>query len=173
MGKEANEQTARETNEQAGKGFVIEEVTDLDAVWPELELLVLGIIEYHRPWDQRALKSGWAAIMRDYMARCLTLVARNEAGKAVGFLSGTVGPDVGIFEGVVGHIDNAFVIESARRRGVGQALTEQFEARCREQGAGEVRLDVAEGNELGLGFWRRSGYEVTMHAMRKPLEARA
>jgi ribosomal protein S18 acetylase RimI-like enzyme len=88
-------------------------------------------------------------------------------------LSGTVGPDVGIFEGVVGHIDNAFVVEGARRLGVGQALTRGFEARCRDQGAGEIRLDVAEGNSDGLAFWRRSGYEVTMHAMRKPLEARA
>jgi ribosomal protein S18 acetylase RimI-like enzyme len=160
----------KQANEQASKGFVIEEVTDLDAAWPELELLVLGIIEYHKPWDRRVLKAGWAPIMREYMATCLTLVAR-ESGLAVGFLSGTVGPDVGIFEGAVGHIDNAFVIESARRRGVGQALTERFEARCRDRGANEVRLDVAEGNALGMGFWRRSGYEVTMHAMSKSLEA--
>jgi ribosomal protein S18 acetylase RimI-like enzyme len=165
MGKEANGQTS--------KGFVIEEVTDVSAAWPDLEPLVLGIIEYHRPWDQRVLKAGWAPIMREYMARCLTLIARNEAGEAVGFLSGTVGPDVGIFEGVVGHIDNAFVIESARRLGVGQALRRRFEARCRDYGAGEIRLDVAKGNALGLAFWQRSGYEVTMHAMRKPLEARA
>jgi ribosomal protein S18 acetylase RimI-like enzyme len=150
--------------------YAIEEVTDLDAVWPELELLVLGIIEYHRPWDQRVRKAGWAPIMREYMAGCLTFVARDDSGRPIGFLSGTVGPEAGIFEGIAGHIDNAFVAADARGLGVGRALTQRFEAVCRAHGAAQVRLEVAVGNASGQAFWRRAGYEVTMEAMHKPLE---
>lgn len=150
--------------------FVIEEVTDLDAVWPEIETLVLGIAEYHQPWDTRTLRDDWAPIMRDYMRSCgLTLLARDANGEAVGFLSGDI-PTGDIFREVIGHIDNVYLLERARRQGVGSALVSRFEAWCREQGASEVRLDVNLRNEPGLRFWARSGYTATMQAMSKPLE---
>jgi GNAT superfamily N-acetyltransferase len=139
--------------------------------WADLEPLIIGIFEYHQPWDQRVFRSDWAPIMREYMAsRCFTLLARDEAGAPLGFLSGTVGPEVGIFEGVVGHVDNAFVVQQSRGRGVGSALLHRFEAWCREHGAKELRLEVAHGNDLGLGFWQERGYAISMHAMRKTLE---
>jgi GNAT superfamily N-acetyltransferase len=153
------------------EGFEIQEITDMDAAWPELEPLILGLFDYHRPWDQRVLRPDWAAGMREYMAtRCSTLLARGESGAPLGFLSGTVGPEVGIFEGVVGHIDNAFVVEEARGRGIGSGLLYRFETWCREHGAVELRLEVAHGNDLGLRFWQEKGYTTSMRAMRKPLE---
>jgi len=163
--------TDKRADGQTSKEFVIGEVTDTDAVWPELEGLVLGIIEYHRPWDQRVLRADWATRMREYMAsHCFTLVARSESGAPLGFLSGTVGPDVGIFEGVVGHIDNAFVIESARRQGVGRALAERFEKRCRDEGARSIRLDVAAGNSMGFVFWAQASFVTSRFELEKRLE---
>ena len=151
-------------------GFVIEEVANVVATWPDLEPLVLGILDFHRPWDARELRPDWATPMKEYMAtHGMTLVARNNAGAAIAFLHGTVGPEVGIYEGVFGHIDNAFVLEAERSHGVGKALVERFEQWCRSHGAAEIRLDVAEGNVVGLGFWRRSGFEISMQAMRKKL----
>jgi GNAT superfamily N-acetyltransferase len=154
----------------SSEAFVIEEVPDVVALWPELEPLVLGILDFHRPWDDRELRADWATPMREYMAtHGLTLVARNTSGNAIAFLNGTVGPEVGIYEGIVGHIDNAFVLEQERSRGIGMALVERFEAWCRSRGATEIGLDVADGNVVGLGFWRRSGFKVNLHAMRKKL----
>lgn len=156
------------------RAFTIEEVTDMDAAWPEIEPLVAGIIDYHRPWDQRPLRPNWAAVMREYMAgQCTTLLARGTGGEALGFLSGTIRTDYGIFEGIEGHIDNAFVVEHARRRGVGSALRERFEALGRERSGRDVTLDVALGNRLGDAFWRSAGYTAAMQAMRKSLEVPA
>jgi ribosomal protein S18 acetylase RimI-like enzyme len=158
-----------QANEHSG-AFTIEEVTDLDAAWPKIEPLVLGIIEYHRPWDARKLSPNWAGVMREYMqSQCTTLLARNHDGEALGFLSGTIRADFGIFEGTLGHVDNIFVVEHVRRDGIGSALCERFEAICASRGCDEVRLDVAIGNEPGNGFWRRSGYEPATQAMHKSL----
>ena len=152
------------------EGSVIEEVADIVAMWPELEPLVLGILDFHRPWDDRMLRPNWATPMREYMAtHGMTLVARNGSGDAVAFLNGTVGPEVGIYEGIVGHIDNAFVVEHERAHGIGKALVERFETWCLGHGATEISLDVAHGNVVGLGFWQKSGFNVRMHAMRKKL----
>jgi GNAT superfamily N-acetyltransferase len=164
--------TGKETNEQTDKEFVIEEVTDFDAAWPELERLVMGIIDYHRPWDSRSLRHNWAPIMREYMEqRCVTLVAAGKESGLLGFLSGTIRSDFGIFEGTVGHIDNVFVVEQARGQGIGRGLFQRFEQMCLEQGAGEISLDVALGNDLGEDFWHQSGFGIQMYSMRKSLEA--
>jgi ribosomal protein S18 acetylase RimI-like enzyme len=164
--------TGKRADEQTGKGFVIESVTDFDEAWPELEALVLGIVDYHRPWEAKTLRPKWAPIMREYMENhCINLIARSDAGEALGFLSGTIRSDFGIFEGTIGHVDNAFVVESARGDGIGRQLYQHFEAMCSEQGVVEIRLDVAEGNHLGERFWQGSGFKTQMLVMSKTLEA--
>jgi GNAT superfamily N-acetyltransferase len=108
--------------------------------------------------------------MREYMAsHGVTLLARDASGTAIGMLTGFVQRDFGIFEEVMGHIDNAFVYEAHRRGGVGRALLQRFEAWCRQRGATEVRLEVAQGNDLGLGFWRKSGYEPRQQVLGRML----
>ena len=164
--------TGTEAGGQAGKEFVIETVADIDAIWPELEPLLLGLIEYHQPWDNRTLKPDWATVMRSYMSGVdMTLIARDSAGRAVGFVSGGVS-DALIFSDITGHIDNIFVAEEARGQGAGAALLSAFEAWCRERGASEVRLEVNDANERGRGFWGDAGYRVSGLEMRRLLEAR-
>jgi GNAT superfamily N-acetyltransferase len=110
--------------------------------------------------------------MREFMAsRGVTFVARNSSGEAIGMVNGDVTSDFGIFDEVVGHINNAFVVEDGRRGGVGTGLVDAFEAWCRLHGATEVRLEVVSGNQIGAGFWHKAGYAVTLHEMHKPLEA--
>ena len=153
-------------------GFVIEQVEDLDAVWPEIEALLVGIIEYHRPWDARELRPDWSPRMREYMASgCTTFLARDAAGEAVGFIEGKVTHDYGIFVETVAHVDNAFVVESHRRQGVGAQLLQRFEDWSRDQGATDLALEFAHGNDLGLSFWRKSGFEPRQLVMGKRFEA--
>jgi GNAT superfamily N-acetyltransferase len=156
---------------QPAEEFYIEEVSDLTAAWPELEPLTLGLIDYHRPWDERHLKPEWASIMLEHMkGQGLTLIARDSSGTAVGFVSGGVS-DAMIFSDMTGHIDNVFLTEAARRHGVGTKLLQRFEAWCVGHGASELRIEVNAGNEPGKRFWMRSGYSVTSLEMRKSLEA--
>jgi GNAT superfamily N-acetyltransferase len=153
--------------------FEIEEVRDMDAVWPEVEALVLGIIEYHQPIDPRPLRQDWSIRMRSYMepgADALTLLAR-ESGDTVAFLNGRVWRDHGIFDEVYAYIDNAFVRQDARGQGVGRALLARFESWSRRRGAANMRLNVSAANELGLTFWTRAGFRITDHAMAKSLRA--
>jgi aminoglycoside 6'-N-acetyltransferase I len=155
------------------RAFYIEEVRDVRAVWPELERLMVGIIEYHRPWDARELRDDWAPRVREYLDRgpeIVTFLARNQAGRAVGFVSGYLQKDYGIFKEPFSFIDNVFVEEDNRGAGVGTALVERFEAWSKAQGATEVQLHVNAGNSLGQRFWDREGFRPSEYVMRKPVE---
>jgi ribosomal protein S18 acetylase RimI-like enzyme len=101
----------------------------------------------------------------------VTLIVRNEAGRAVGFLSGYVEREYGIFEEPFSFIDNIYLQEDARRNGAGAALVERFEAWSRTMGAADVQLHVNAQNVLGQGFWDREGYRPVEYILRKPLEA--
>lgn len=150
---------------------VIEEVRDLDAAWAELEPLMLGIIEYHRPWDPRTLVADWKQRIRAYMAvdgGNITLIAR-DAGEAVAFLNGSMAPDGGIFEEGFAFINNIFVRDGSRGSGAGTALVRRFEEWARERGAHELRLHVNAGNEPGRASWGAGGFEVVEEVRRKPL----
>jgi GNAT superfamily N-acetyltransferase len=152
--------------------FRIEEVRDIDAAWPEIEPLLRGIVEYHEPYDRRGLRSDWAERWRDYLRTKtdgLFLVGRWQNGPGVAFLNGRIVRDSGIFDEVVGYIDDAFVAPEYRSRGAGRALLRHFEAWSRDAGADLIRLEVVAANELGMTFWIGSGFEVERHTMRKAL----
>jgi [ribosomal protein S18]-alanine N-acetyltransferase len=94
--------------------------------------------------------------------RCL-FVAEVD-GKLLGFAVGKV--ILPAADGV-GEIESVAVSDTARRRGVGRALCEAVVGWCREQGVGEIELEVRAGSEgaialyAGLGFvavGRRGGY---------------
>jgi GNAT superfamily N-acetyltransferase len=153
--------------------FHIEEVQDLDAAWADLEPLIEGIIEYHRPWDARVLLEDWSPRIRAVMVPgpdTLVLLARDDGGNAVAFLHAVMLRDGGIFDHVVGMVENIFIAESSRGSGIGTAFMEHFEAWAKAEGAIEYRLHVNAGNELGQRFWNREGYQPAEYVMRKPVE---
>ena len=152
--------------------FSIEEVADFDAAWPDLEMLSLGIIDYHRPWDERALRADWSERMHGYlegMQDSLTLIARNDAGAAVAFVTGKVEKDYGIFIESFAFIANFYVVPEARAQGVGSQLLRRFEDWARAEGATELRLHVNAGNELGQRFWEINQLHPIEYVMSKPL----
>jgi GNAT superfamily N-acetyltransferase len=163
----------QQADEQTGKGFVVEEVTDLDAVWDELTGLFLALNEYHSPWISRKLRGDWEARWRDYIKpgpERLILLARQD-GEAIAYLTTIVRHGFGLFDEVTALIDDAYVKEAYRRDGVGSLMLQRSEAWSRERGATELRLNVNPSNEIGLGFWRKAGFDYLSHVMRKPLEA--
>jgi GNAT superfamily N-acetyltransferase len=154
--------------------FEIEEVADVKEAWSDLEPLVAGIIDYHKPWDHRRLREDWRERIRDHLASAtegLTLLARDNAGAPIAFLDGAITRDYGIFDEVVAAIDNTYVANGARGSGVGKALVGRFEAWARERGATEVRLNVQAGNTLGEEFWQARGFNTFQHRLSKPLES--
>lgn len=91
--------------------------------------------------------------------RCLFVA--ESGGGVVGFAVGAV------LAGGVGELESVVVVESARRMGVGRALSGAVMDWCRAERAIEVRLEVRAGSVgaialyRGLGFievGRRAGY---------------
>jgi len=59
----------------------------------------------------------------------------------------------------VGHLMNLAVDVKYRRIGVGSSLLERVEDHFRRRGAESVWLEVREGNESAMEFYRVNGYE--------------
>lgn len=153
------------------RSFVIEEVHDIDAAWPELVPLFRGQIDFHLPYKTRTLRPDWEQRWREHLkqdANRLLLVAR-EGGRAVGLVNAYFTDDYGLFTEAFGFIDDAFVLQEARGQGIGTALLEQAESWCRARGATEVRLQAMVRNELATGFWTRRGFVPEFQRLVKPL----
>lgn len=158
---------------QAGRGVVIEEVTDLDVAWPVLQELFLALHEFHAPWTARSLRDDWESRWRDYIRPGpdrLILLAW-DGDRAIAYLNAFVRRDFGLFDEVPGIIDDTFVRQEYRRSGVGSALVERCQEWFKARGATELRLNVSAGNELGQSFWRRMGFSPMSYLVCKEPEA--
>jgi ribosomal protein S18 acetylase RimI-like enzyme len=62
------------------------------------------------------------------------------------------------YDGHRGWIYSIGVAPGARRRGLGRALLTQVETALRELGCPKVNIQVMEGNERALEFWKKAGY---------------
>jgi len=72
--------------------------------------------------------------------------------------------------GPSGLLEDLFVAEAARRRGVASALVGAVESWCAEAGATRVQLLADRGNERALRFYEAAGYLSTrMVAIKKPI----
>lgn len=58
-------------------------------------------------------------------------------------------------------LEDLFVREAARRRGVAEALLGAVAAQAAERGCRRTELDVNERNEAALALYERAGYEVS------------
>ena len=144
-------------------------IADLDALagmWEKLEKyhVELGGPEYRlaRRW-----KAGWQRFVRNHIGRkdrlCLTAELD---GTAVGFLLAAILQRPKVFEHrAYGHIYDVFVEAGHRNRGAGEALVDRAMDWFRARGVDRVELYTHARNALGLRFWRKMGFETTVHIM--------
>lgn len=66
-------------------------------------------------------------------------------------------------------IEDVFVRERARRRGLGRALVELAIERARERGCRRIELDVDEDNAPALRLYRELGFSEAMKAKQRSL----
>ena len=73
------------------------------------------------------------------------------------------------------HLDELFVVPSARGRGLGRRLVEAVTAWAGEVGAARLRLGVLAANAAGRGFWERRAarpfsitYTIAVEGTRPP-----
>jgi N-acetylglutamate synthase len=73
-----------------------------------------------------------------------------------GELAGCV---MGGHDGRRGYLQHLAVAEAFRRRGIGSALVEACLTKLEELGILKSYIDVLAGNESGIEYWRRHGWE--------------
>lgn len=69
----------------------------------------------------------------------------------------------------VAELTELFVLATARRRGVGRALTTHVETVARQEGAKELGLLTGLNNQVAQDFYRAVGYKDDALAMKKSL----
>ncbi|MEO6334558.1 MAG: GNAT family N-acetyltransferase [Pyrinomonadaceae bacterium] len=65
----------------------------------------------------------------------------------------------------VAHLHDIYVEEDARNSGTGQGLIEAAVDFAKERGASKLMLSVAAKNSAARSFFKRAGFETTMHEM--------
>ena len=66
-------------------------------------------------------------------------------------------------------IDNLVVVEEYREQGVGQALMGQVHLWAQKSGVKEIQLTVWDFNQGAIAFYKKLGYQMLHHRMRKEL----
>jgi len=144
-------------------------VADLDALaqmWEKLENYHanLGGPEYRLApgWN-----GDWRRFTRSHIGHedRLCLVAELDR-TAIGFLLGAVLARPRVFEHrSYGHIYDLFVDPAQRNQGVGESLVNQALAWFRSRRVEKVDLYAHMRNEMGLRFWKKMGFEPTVHIL--------
>lgn len=148
-------------------------VADLDALarmWEKLETyhLELGGPEYRLApgW-----KGDWERFTRSHIGHKdrLCLVAETDE-TPVGFLLAAILARPKVFEHrSYGHIYDVFVDPAQRNRGVGESLVHAALEWFRSRQVEKVDLYTHARNEMALRFWKKMGFEATVHIMdRRP-----
>jgi ribosomal protein S18 acetylase RimI-like enzyme len=84
-----------------------------------------------------------------------------------------VGSIMAGYDGHRGWISRIAVLRSHWKRGIGQALIREAEARLQKLGCSKINLQVVASNASVVGFYRRLGYEVEERiSMSKRIPAR-
>ncbi len=157
----------------AEHGIVIEEVRDLDAAWPALEALHVESHTYYMPIVGYGPPEDWRGEVQERFRPgpdALVLVAK-VANEAAAFANAVIRNSPGSPPQRFAYLDNVYVREGMRGRGIGQAILASVEAWAAAKGADMIRLDVFANNDPGFEFWQRNGFEVLLHTMSRPVKA--
>jgi ribosomal protein S18 acetylase RimI-like enzyme len=90
-------------------------------------------------------------------------VISNQA-RVIGYLAVTLGFSLE-YRGRDAFIDELYVAEEARGKGLGRKALEMAEAYCRERGVKALHLEVEHHREAAYDLYRRSGFELHGRAL--------
>ena len=124
---------------------------------PELLPLVRAYCDFYRvaPSDQALLELS-RALLADPRREGLQLLARDDAGRAVGFAT-VFWTWQTLSAGRVGVMNDLFVAAEARGTGVAGELVAACLERCREHGASELIWQTARDNHRAQALYERIG----------------
>jgi ribosomal protein S18 acetylase RimI-like enzyme len=109
----------------------------------------------HMAFVEARARAALAALIGD-LTRGWVLVAA-DGDTVVGYAVVTRGYSLE-FGGAFALLDELFVVDEARRRGIGAAIVRAAVARCRAEGVQAVRLEVERANDGARRLYERLGF---------------
>ena len=98
--------------------------------------------------------------------RSVFLVADAGAGRLVGFLVGTVEPELSIYRlKEFGFVHDVWVEEKYRHEGIARQMVTLAVERFRDIGVRQVRLDTANANDAARGLFTACGFRPSVVEM--------
>jgi ribosomal protein S18 acetylase RimI-like enzyme len=67
------------------------------------------------------------------------------------------------------EMENTFVLEKYRSRGIGKRLADEFFKWCKNKGVGKVRVEAYAKNERAVGFYRKNQFKEFTLSLEKDL----
>jgi GNAT superfamily N-acetyltransferase len=110
----------------------------------------------HLPFDEAAIRPALAALLdNDSFGRAWLI---EDGGTALGYVVLTLGYSLE-YHGRDAFVDELYIREAYRGRGLGRLTLELLEATCRELGVQALHLEVDRANTVAQEVYRRAGYE--------------
>jgi ribosomal protein S18 acetylase RimI-like enzyme len=127
---------------------------DGDAVWDVFAATTAQLGFAHGPWDD-----DMRAIPHTYLDAGGEFIVGELDGRIVAHAAFLLEP-----EGRA-RVHRVAVHPAVQRRGIGQALMAELEARARKRGIGSLQLDTSIGQSAAQSLYRRCGYAETGHVI--------
>jgi GNAT superfamily N-acetyltransferase len=132
--------------------FKIAERADIETL---LEFM-RGYYEFdHLPFDEQVARAALTKFVGDESLGRIWLIAYE--GEAVGYLVLTLGYSLE-YGGCDAFVDEVYIRESHRGRGIGQRTLTFAEDACRSLGVRALHLEVERANTNAHGLYRKAGF---------------
>lgn len=145
-----------------------EDLPAVGAAWLQLQ-------QFHRslgmdfPLEEAAIEK-WLASFQRTLGRFSFLWVIGEPAKPAAFLLARVKQSPAYLGGVqVGEISDLYADESLRGSGAGTQLVQTAMQKFRELKVHSVEVQVQAGNDAGLAFWSKQGFDQDLTLVRKVL----
>jgi len=138
---------------------------DLDAILAFMQRLYA---QDGLPYDEPSARATLSGIVRDRSLGRVWMI--DEGTEAIGYMILTLGYSLE-YRGRDAFVDELFVREDRRRRGIGRKAMRVMEEACREVGVRALHLEVERPNAAAQGLYRKFGFvEHDRILMTKPIE---
>jgi GNAT superfamily N-acetyltransferase len=107
------------------------------------------------PFDEQLRRRNWVAFVADSSLGKAWIICEGE--RAIGYVVLTLGFSFE-YGGRDAFLDELYVDEKYRGRGIGRQTMEFVEAQARELGVNALHLEATRGNEPAIELYRRVGY---------------
>ncbi len=135
--------------------------------------LLKQMVDYHREFDKYYKPfSGYKNIKKDVMlslgSRSMKVLIAESGGEIIGYCAGGVekAPNYTALK-KIGFIYAVIVDEKRRKSGIGGKLLKEMMGWFKEKKIKHVELEVDARNNLGINFWRETGFFEYRLKMRK------